>query len=252
MTKEEFFNLGLPKWPALLVVGSPVTRQQAMEIIIRTDGLYFSSNDREFDKQLNEYFYDIQIDEAGYGEDKKAIAKKLNVAENDWNAIFEYQRMKAEEIGRLGLSYLNNSQIVSSWIGGPHGWCDWQGNIHTRNYNIGKWPSVEEVYNDWVTIAEAFPFLDLRCQLLNSEAGEEVDEQKPVVEFVVKDGKVEMVEPNGLIDVASFGVEDMYDRFSNPYSERGCTIEQFKEAVNYVKNKRQINKYGHSKDKSYH
>ena len=135
----------------------------------------------------------------------------------------------------MGLSYLNNNQIVSSWIGGPHGWCDWEGNIYTKNYNIGKWPSVEEVYNEWVTIAEAFPFLSLKSQLLNCEAGQDDIEQKPVVEFVIKDGKVEMVEPSYLITFASFGVEDMSDRFSNPYSERGCTIEQFKEAVDYVK-----------------
>ena len=31
MKKPEFFNIGLPKWPALAVVGKPVTPEQAME-----------------------------------------------------------------------------------------------------------------------------------------------------------------------------------------------------------------------------
>lgn len=35
---------------------------------------------------------------------------------------------------------------------------------------------------------EAFPYLDLRCQLLSGESCEE--EAKPVVEFIVKDGTV--------------------------------------------------------------
>ena len=237
MTKKEFFNLGLPKWPALLVVGTPVTREQAMEIILRTDNLYFSSNDNQFNKQLNEYFYDVKITDSFYGGENKAIAKKLGVEENNWNSIYEYKDSKEKEINALSLSYLSNSRIVSSWIGGPHGWCDWNGNIHTRNYNIGKWPSVEEVYNDWVQIAKAFPFLELTSQLLNSEAGEDEVEVRAVVEFRIKNGKVKMVEPKKLITIAEFGDSDMYRRFSDPYAERGCTIDKFKEAVDYVKNK---------------
>lgn len=237
MTKEELFNLDLPKWPALLVVGKPVSREQAMEIIIRTDDLYFSSNDRKFDKQLNECFYDVEIVDELYGGCNRAIAKKLNVEENNYSEIYQYQENKQSEVASLNLSYLGNSQIVSSWIGGPHGWCDWNGNIGTRNYNIGKWPSVEEVYNDWVQIAEAFPFLELTSQLLNCEAGDDDTINQAVIEFRIKNGEVEMVNPTELISIAEFGDADMYKRFSDPYAERGCTIEKFREAVSYVRNK---------------
>jgi hypothetical protein len=61
MTKKEFFNIGLPKWTAFAVVGTPVTKEQAMEILIRTDSLCFSTNDREFEKQLNEYLFNLKI-----------------------------------------------------------------------------------------------------------------------------------------------------------------------------------------------
>lgn len=237
MTKEEFFELDLPKWPALLVVGKPVTREQAMEIIIRTDNLFFSSNDRSFNKQLNEYFYDLEITDDSYGGDRVAIAKKLKVQENDYNAIWKYREEKESEVNPLNLAYLGNEQIVSSWIGGPHGWCDWNGNIGTRNYNIGKWPSVEEVYKDWVQIAEAFPFLELTSQLLNCEAGDDDTINQAVVEFRIKNGEVEMIEPTELITVAQFGDADMYRRFSDPHVERGCTIGKFREAVDYVRNK---------------
>ena len=237
MTQSEFFNLGLPKWPALLVVGKPVTREQAMEIILRTDDLYFSSNDHSFNKLLNEYFYDIEITDEYYGGDSKAIAKKLNVEENDYKSIWDYKEQKNSEIKSLNLSYLSNSRIVSSWIGGAHGWCHWDGNIGTSNYNIGKWPSVEEVYNDWVQIAEAFPFLELTSQLQNSEVGDDDAIAVPVVEFKIKDGKVEMFNPTELIIESKFDDEVMIKRFTDPYSERGCTIEMFREAVDYVKNK---------------
>jgi len=237
MTQQDFFDLDLPKWPALLVVGKPVTREQAMEIILRTDDLYFSSNDRTFNKLLNEYFYDIEVTDELYGGENKAIAKKLNIQENDYNSIWNYKEQKNSEIKSLDLEYLQNSRIVSSWIGGAHGWCDWNGNIGTSNYNIGKWPSVEEVYNDWIQIAEAFPFLELTCQLQNSESGDDDVIAVPVVEYRIKDGKVEMFNPTELITESKFGDEDMFRRFSDPYSERGCTIDMFREAVDYVKTK---------------
>lgn len=237
MTQTEFFELDLPKWPALLVVGKPVTREQSMEIILRTDDLYFSSNDRSFNKLLNEYFYDIEVTDESYSGENKAIAKKLNIEEKEYKLIWDYKEQKNSEIKSLNLGYLQNSRIVSSWIGGAHGWCDWDGNIGTSNYNIGKWPSVEEVYNDWVQIAEAFPFLELTCQLQNGEAGDDDVIAVPVIEYRIKDGKVEMFNPTELITESKFGDEDMIRRFSDPYSERGCTIQMFKEAVDYVKNK---------------
>lgn len=237
MTQQEFFDLDLPKWPALLVVGKPVTREQAMEIILRTDDLYFSSNDRSFNKLLNEYFYDIEVTDELYSGENKAIAKKLNIEEKEYNLIWDYKEQKNSEIKSLNLEYLQNSRIVSSWIGGAHGWCDWNGNIGTSNYNIGKWPSVGEVYNDWVQIAEAFPFLELTCQLQNSESGDDDIIAVPVVEYRIKDGKVEMFNPTELITQYKFDDEIMIKRFTDPYSERGCTIDMFREAVDYVRNK---------------
>lgn len=74
---EKYFNIGLPKWPALVVKGTPVTREQAMEIIIKTDGLYFCSNDREFEKDLYSLIYELDnvlIEREGL---EKAIAKKI-------------------------------------------------------------------------------------------------------------------------------------------------------------------------------
>jgi hypothetical protein len=68
---NKLFDLGLPKWTCLLVHGKPVTKGQAMEIIIRTSGFSFSSNDGDFEEDLHEVlygvrcssmeFYDIQI-----------------------------------------------------------------------------------------------------------------------------------------------------------------------------------------------
>ena len=238
MTKKEFFNIGLPKWPAFAVVGTHVTKEQAMEILIRTDNLWFSSNDREFDKQLNEYLFNIKIENAGYDSDTDAIKKLLGIEEGErgyWDKVFEYKNKFKEEVGIIPLGYLNNNRIVSSWIGGPHGWCDWDGNIGCRNYNIGKWPSVGDVYDEWTRIAKAFPFLELTCQLMGHEAGPDDGEDKPAIEFKIKAGKVTMKEPKKAITSTSFGTADMVERFSNPHAERGCTFEIFKQALAHTR-----------------
>jgi hypothetical protein len=204
MKNKDFFNIALPKWPAMVVVGRPVSQQQAMEIIIRTDDLGFSSNDHKFDKELNEYFYDVKIDSDVYDAviTKLGISKELKYS----NELYDYMYKKRSEVGRVKLTYLNNSRITSSWVDGAHGWCDWNGNIGCNNYNIGKWPSVEEVYNEWKLIAKAFPYLDLTCQLMNHESScaDMVDDPKPLINFVVKNGKVKMTEPDGYISMPVF------------------------------------------------
>ncbi len=162
------------------------------------------------------------------------LVKAKKIKKDDWNAYYEFKEKIESKYDPLDLSYLQNSRIVSSWIGGPHGWCDWNGKIYTSNYNIGKWPSIEEVYNDWIKIAEAFPYLELKCQLMNHEAGEEDAEVTPVVEFSIKKGKVEIYEPKEVLDYPVFGTSDMIRRFSDPFAERGCTIKMFEDALKYT------------------
>jgi hypothetical protein len=230
MNKEDFFQKALPKWPALLVQGEKVTKEQAKEILIRTDSFSFSSNDNAFSAELNNIVYNVKGKSWELIED---LQKKFGF---DWNQAWDYQTEKQNEVGVLELQYLHNSRIVSSWIGGPHGWCDWDGNIQTSNYNIGKWPSIEEVYEEWKIIARAFPFLKLRAQLMNCEACEtDAIDPKPVVEFIVENGTITMVEPESqLLEMTEI---DFKGRFLNPLAERGCTIAQFKEAYKYVKQK---------------
>lgn len=219
--KKDIFGTYLPKWPAFIVKGKPVTKNQAKEIIIRTDNFRFCSNDREFEKDIHEIIYGERstwgeiIEMPGYFEKKESKRKELRVLE---------------------LEYLHNSQIMSSYIGGPHGWCNWNGYIGCNTYNIGKYPAAEQVFNEWTTIANAFPFLDLKCQLFNGEAGEE--EIYPVIEYIVKDGTVDAVAPVEPIDFPNINTErDVMYMLFNPQRERGCTKEQIKDALDIISGK---------------
>jgi len=212
MNLKEFFGIALPKWPAMVVRGTDVTAEQAGEIIIRTDRLWFSHNDAEFARELYEAL-GVELDKDGY-----------NPNLEQWNKAREKYRI-------LNLEYLHNAQIVSSYIGGPHGWCNWSGEIRNVPYNIGKWPGVGDVYEEWKVIAKEFPYLNLRCQLFDKEYCE--DNPKPVVEFVVKNGKVIMKEPKEAFQVYDLPCSVM--RFIDPWAERGCTIEMFKKALELVR-----------------
>lgn len=233
--EKMLFEIELPKWPALVVVGEPVTKEQAMEILIRTDSLYFCCNDREWEKELNFIVYGFKD---GNVDDR--LKEKHGIPKGQYSPEFyEIKESYQNRYAPIELQYLDNHRIASAWIGGAHGWCSWDGSIGCSNYNIGKWPSVQEVFEEWVIIASKFPFLDLKCQLMNEEAGES-ESLKPLVEFRIKDGKVEIYEPGEILAIPSFGTEDMIARFNDPHGERGCSLETVKEAFEFVEKKIKI------------
>jgi hypothetical protein len=215
----------LVKWPAMIVKGKQITPDQAKEIILRTDvhQLYFAyaGNDRYFRKDLMKVLGCPERPMKFNSEEERAV---FNQIENDWtsDAFERYQP--------LHLHYLANDRILSSFIGGPHGWCDLFGNIFSNNYNIGKWPSIEEVLEEWQIIAEAFPFLELDCWIMDGETG---SCKKAVVQYTVKKGKVRMRIPpeQPSIIAEDFDLQGFASTLMNPRRERGCSIEEFKEML---------------------
>ena len=180
---DNLLNAGLPKWPQMIVTGSSVTKEQALEIIRRTDsffGFWQGGNNHEFIRQAKEILQmpDINDYSIPYEESFKRMEQF-----RDWRSAW----------GVIDTEYVVNSWISCSFIGGPHGWMHPDGSIGYSD-NVGKWPSVEEVYNDWKKIAEAFPFLEIEATLMSGESGE--DHTHPVVSFLVREESVELVDPN--------------------------------------------------------
>lgn len=174
MLSDSVKAVKLPKWPAFLVTGKKVTEDQAIEILFRTQP-FVSTNDDAFLEYV-----------------KDSIRRKLG---DRFVPDYPYSIFPREAFDNIREVYfIGNHRIAASYIGGPHGWCDWDGTIFSNSTNIGKWPSVEGVYREWSVVAEAFPFLSLRCQLLDGEWVEE-GERKALVEFRVEGGKVEAFIP---------------------------------------------------------
>jgi hypothetical protein len=239
-------TVGLPKWSRLTVVGQSITPLQACEILIRTSSLRLSTNDKQFATQIMEAVYGITIGEPlknssnlieyyarldGVDHTKMHDAKYFDLAEKHYNAI-------KQQLHLLDLCYLENQRIVSCWVYGSHGWCNWDGSIFTDDYNIGKWPEAIDVYKDWLVIAGAFPFLKLRSQLYSGESCAE--DAVPVIEFIINNGVVACLVPsNPLPGIRSTKqINEDHNTVGWPFTEeheRGCTIEQFCSALNYVR-----------------
>ncbi len=173
-------NKNLPKWPQMIVTGVPVTREQAEEIIFRTDDFftnlskYSGGNCHEF----NNFYREI----AGI----QPIAVKETF---DWG--FQYQLRS--KLRFIDTGYVFNDWGSSSFIHGPHGWCSPEGVIFFKD-NVGKWPTVISIFEDWSLIAEAFPFLDLNVTLMDGESSE--SDTFPVVNIRVVNGTATLEEPN--------------------------------------------------------
>lgn len=202
----------LTKWPRLLVAGSQVTPEQADEILIRTANLYLlDGNDKTWTATVYRAF--------GLTPGKFA------------NATIESIRAVTEELDVLPLTLLYTSRIASSWIGGPHGWCDWDGRIGASTYNIGKWPDRETVLTEWETIAAAFPYLDFTAQLLADEG------DGPVLgQWRVQDGHAIEEKPGEPVTARTELTEgQLLARFLGPGGERGVTEDRLTAAIERVR-----------------
>ena len=203
-------NVNLPKWPAIVVRGETVTADQAAEIIVRTHG-YIFSNDKGWESLVRKIL-GYPSREGSHYDDGTEARRRLGVIE---------------------LEYLHNNQIASAWVGGSDdGWIKWDGRVeNSPGKNIGKWPSASDVRDEWRLIAKTFPFLNLKCELWNCEAGELMDDDEPksVVGFSVADGRVMTYRPKKPVAQRSNG------SWIIGGSERGCDAETLLRAVEIVK-----------------
>lgn len=187
---------GLPKWPAFVVVGKPVTPKQAAEIILRTDHGFpdISGNDKHYARMVVELFGAPPRPKYSPPESTTEEMEENHRQHMRWYRCVDDLR---ERLNHIPLHYLQTDRIMSCYVGGVNGWVNWDGTIGENNRNIGKWPEIDEVATDWQALADAFPYLDLQCQLFNGEQNE--DYSRPVVHFIVRNGDVTVRPSNGVV-----------------------------------------------------
>lgn len=150
----------LSEYSAMVVLGKSITKEQASEIIIRTDSL------------------------------------------NIWESKHGFRQ---GGITYLPLIFLCNEWITSEYSKGPHGWCDWEGNIGCHYGNIGPNATAEWIEYEWKLIAYYFPFLSLRCQLFDRDVNDVG--RKPIVEYEVNEGVVKTLLPSDCLPHSVYGAK---------------------------------------------
>jgi hypothetical protein len=178
---DELKERGLPKWPQMYTTGVSVTPEQAKEIIRRTDRFFFYASGGN-----NQRWADQIIKKLGFpsmylpnGEHDNSYSKKLTKFHDRW--------------GFVETDYAFNDWISCAYVFGPHGWMHPNGRIGFGD-NVGKWPSVQDVLDDWEKLAEAFPFLNVGVTLMSGESCEE--DIKKVVSIKVADGLAVLIDPS--------------------------------------------------------
>lgn len=232
---SDIINVALPKWPQMRVVGRKISPELAGEIIIRSDawieGNGSGGNNKDFQDQL---------------------ARKLGLVAYDYTSEWRVNHQDAwdqfrQRIGFINTEYVRNDWISCCYIFGPHGWCQPDGTIF-YNDNVGKWPSGEEIFQEWQLIAETWPQLHLEVTLMSGEYCEENIE--PVLAIHVKNGKAEAFDPKDPNYVSEFEYNPAMNRresilndilndhvsqiFSNDSRENKFTIDRVQQMVKAV------------------
>lgn len=209
---DDPFNRGLPKWPQMLVVGDPVTPEQAFDIITRTDTAFNGcwGNSRTWGARMAERLR-MPANLYPYGDDLRKNAPHNGHTGTDWDAVAEWKK----DWGYVETEYVHNDWVACAYIGGPHGWCAPGGQLQYAD-NVGKWPSVESLYDDWALLAREFPYVRAHVTFMSGESSE--DGTRPVASFLVREGEVVLTEGH------LGGLERAFAPQLNEYrsGEQGC------------------------------
>jgi hypothetical protein len=170
-------SIGLPKWPQMFVWGTPVTPDQAKDIIFRTDRFLTSMS--QFGGGNNHSWNEWAWECLGI---KDLI---MDESQGNWRYKVKVLEARSKEMGHIPTEYISNDWASCSFMGGPHGWCHPDGTLG-YNDNVGKYPDAEDLLADWTALAYAFPYLDLTATFMSGEASE--GDSKPVFSVRVKDG----------------------------------------------------------------
>jgi hypothetical protein len=212
------------KWPQMLVTGKSLTIEQAKDIILRTDSFFLDGAFSKYGGGNNHEWGDWARSVLGTKE-WVALEEEDRDKRPSWGEMSEALEPIRKKLGHIRTEYVHNTWASSCFIGGPHGWCHPDGRIYYDD-NIGKWPSISAVIEDWEKLVEAFPYIEVAVTLFDGEDCEE--DKKPITSFVIKDGVINFTDQHDAIHYAPAldkSTEALMQRFAmdfnNPLREQG-------------------------------
>ena len=190
--------------------GKRVSKEEAAEIIRRTDAFYeklYNGNNHKFNRTL----YRLSGVPANY----EALDKDHSCCDMDYRYILGdsfhdkfnvYDKWKTEEWGCLGLKHFLNHWISCAYIGGPYGWISPEGEIGGLLYGEKYGIETEELEEDLKKVATEWPSLEFTVYLVDYPGGD--DPFWVFAEWKVKDGVVTKTKEDYEIDNITYGMID--------------------------------------------
>lgn len=222
-------SITLPKWPQMLVWGAPVSREQALDIILRTDpflhsfSTYHGGNNTRWNNWAREKLGLCLVD--------SALANTNLSTREQLDVQYKAQELLSAALGVVQTEYVSNTWASCAFIYGPHGWMHPDGSVGFID-NVGKWPDAKEVYNDWLKLSAAFPFLNLHATLMSGEECE--DDSYPLVTFRIAAGAVTVLE-EAFAPAVTPSRRSSQVNFANPSREQGLSNETIEALADIVK-----------------
>lgn len=181
LTPKQAFGRELPRWPQLKLTGRPVSIAHAKDIIFRTDT--FLASPSRYGEGNNKAWAAWARKTLGYS--KLVELEELSYDRgNDISPaqVHELINKAEQELGVVRTTYVHNTWAASCYVHGPYGWCWPDGQLCFVD-NVGKNPTVQEVYNDLVTLWTAFPYICVTATLMDREHSE--PGAQPIITLVV-------------------------------------------------------------------
>lgn len=224
------------KYPLVVAVGDTLTREQTNEVMLRTNRWHtLSCNDQVWNDTVACILgLADKLDTDPY-EQRPQFLRELYDGRDNWDWFYAWELINAfgEGINSLELFALDNESIMTSCADGPCGWLDWSGRIRARYSAGSKWTTPEEADADWHDIAEAFPFLRLRAQLLSGGYCATLPRGTVGAEWIIENGTVTRVPVPGK---ALVGPQRWWQKPLNQWWEERCvSAARLIEAVDQVK-----------------
>jgi hypothetical protein len=180
LSVEELSALRLPKWPQMRVWGEDVTVEQAKEIIFRTDS-FFRTSSQDMGNDCRPNWADWARVQIGLA---SPDISRLTHAER-----YDMDHEVSQALGAITTYYVRNSWADSSYVYGAYGWCSPEGKIFYCD-NVGKWPSANEILEEWEQLAAAFPFVKAAVVVMSAE---HCEASEPVFAIKIEGGAANAV-----------------------------------------------------------
>lgn len=160
----------LGKWPTMRVVGKPVSRHQAGDILICTTNWF------DYFPKGSGWEHDVRVLASRYGMPMQPIYDKSRHDEwfqETWHVWRPEFQKWCQTYGVMELNDFDGPG--NDLITGSHrAWCNWDGEI-AGQFNIGKDPSEFSVRDFFREVAHRFPFLDMTVDLISEHKDQRGD-----------------------------------------------------------------------------